>query len=71
MAKKPVKIMVRGVRYSYAIRPSGSAWTVEWSCLEPGCKSTWCDTVADRRDAETRANEFMIDHGLESHARAR
>jgi len=66
--KKPIKIMVRGVRFNVAIHPKGGGWTVEWSCLEPGCKRSWSDTVNDRRDAEMRANEFMIAHGLESHA---
>jgi len=69
--QKPLKILVRGVRYHYAIRPKGAGWTVEWTCLEPGCKRSWSESVSDRRDAESRANESMVAHGLESHARPR
>jgi hypothetical protein len=69
--QKPLKILVRGVRYNYAIRPKGAGWTVEWSCLEPGCQRSWSASVSNRHDAENRANEFMVAHGLESHAQPR
>ena len=69
MTKKPIELLIRGVRYRYSIRPTNNAWTVEWSCLEPGCQRSWSETVKDRQEAELRANEVMINHGLESHAK--
>ena len=68
IVKKPIKIMVRGVRYDIAVRPARAGWTVEWNCLEPGCKRSWSATVNNRQDAEIRSNDAMIAHGLESHA---
>jgi hypothetical protein len=66
---KPLKILVRGFRFSYTLQPKGAGWTVLWRCLEPGCQRSWSESVADRRDAENRANESMVAHGLEAHTR--